>query len=249
MCQIKLIIYNVLQINVMEEFTISCFEEYHSIVQSHNATKYLFRGHSNVDWPLLPKVGRQEYTKGFTTNLTDKTILDSWKRYSEPHLSRKPVDDWDWLTLAQHHGLATRLLDWTKNPLVALYFATEQIHYEQDACVYILNFKDRSFVTEGVDPFKIGQSGIFYPKGLSARVINQRGCLSISHQPEVPFDELYNNYEFKKILIKRRSINNIRKVLEMYSVNEFTIYPDLDGLSKYLNRYVLDHKIGDLLGD
>jgi hypothetical protein len=152
----------------------------------------------------------------------------------------------DWLTLAQHHGLATRLLDWTKNPLVALYFATEQLQFEEDACVYILNFDDRSFVTQGVDPFSINSSGIFYPKGLSSRVINQRGCLSISHQPEVPFNRLYDGNEFKKIVIKREGIKTIRKILELYSINEHAIYPDLDGLSKYLNRFVLDHNIDDL---
>ncbi|MEX8546904.1 MAG: FRG domain-containing protein [Mucilaginibacter sp.] len=101
------------------------FLEFHNIIQKFSDSNFLFRGQSNSAWELIPKIGRPEYTKTVPKYLKEKDIIKSWSRYANHNLSNIPVDLWDWLSLGQHHGLGTRLLDWTKNPLVALYFATE----------------------------------------------------------------------------------------------------------------------------
>lgn len=96
----------------------------------------LFRG-QGVDKPLVPKIGRPEFHLAFDPQFgkggwrlqpsREQAILEEFKRISLPYLGDlPPSNDWEWLSLAQHHGLHTRLLDWTSNPLVALFFAVEK---------------------------------------------------------------------------------------------------------------------------
>jgi hypothetical protein len=92
---------------------------------------HFFRGVRRNDYDLIPKIGRltRPPTSGVRlspypiANVDEKKIFDRFKVAARPFLSIVPDNDWDWLALAQHHGLPTRLLDWTTNPLVGLYFA------------------------------------------------------------------------------------------------------------------------------
>ena len=107
-----------------------------------------YRGHADFSWELIPKVQRsftsssEEELFRKERNLTNDfqmraSVLPMAK--SRPKLS----EDASWLTLMQHYGLPTRLLDWTRSPLVALYFAVcEKSTWDKDgkdACVWVLN--------------------------------------------------------------------------------------------------------------
>jgi hypothetical protein len=67
-------------------------------------------------------------------------ILRNFARYSRPHFPTPPVNDWELLVVAQHHGLPTRLLDWTYSPLVAAHFATHQPEVDTDRTIWRLDW-------------------------------------------------------------------------------------------------------------
>lgn len=231
----------------MKELEISNFKEYHDIVEKYSGTNFAFRGHSNFDWQLIPKIGRPDYARTIPKILNEEFLLNAWMRYSSQLLIKHPLDNWDCLSMAQHHSLATRLLDWTKNPLVALFFATCNVELDKDAAVITLDFKNKVLKTNELDPFKLTSSGIFYPKGLTSRVVSQRGIFSISHKPTKSLETLLLDSTFIKIRIKRSAKENIQKNLEQYGVNEFSIYQDLDNLSNYLNRFMISKQIDEII--
>lgn len=224
----------------MKIIEINSFIEYHNFIKDFSSANFLFRGQQNSVWELIPKIGRKDFAKSVPSYFKEDFILNSWLRYSEQLITSKPKDRWDELTLAQHYGLATRLLDWTKNPLVALYFATCDFDKDVDGSVFIMNFKNETLKTDKLDPFDANQSGVFYPRGLSARVINQRGVFTLSHKPKNSLNKLLPNYEFIKLKIDKKSKKELQKQLELYGINEFSIYQDLDNLSNYLNRFIIN---------
>src|SRR5437763_1236156 len=104
----------------MAEPVIESFEDLHRLVDSHDST-IAYRGLRSAQYHLVPRIGRYPvYHPQWELD-----VLRIFKIYAWPHLKSAPQDEWELLAIAQHHGLPTRLLDWTRNPLVAAYFAVE----------------------------------------------------------------------------------------------------------------------------
>ena len=150
-------------------------------------------------------------------------------------MEKYPDNDWDWLAIAQHHGLATRLLDWTKNPFVATFFACLD-NLKKDGVIYYFSIKGMYDTDLKTNPFKIKKFDTFFPSGLAARIINQRGLFTISPNPTLSLEKEVE--DLKKIIISKKAKNDIINSLDYVGVNKLSLFQDLDNLSNYLNDYV-----------
>jgi FRG domain len=85
----------------------------------------VYRGSKSPAWPLLTSLDRLGGTSPAHTKAhLEEHILRNFLRYSRPFLAQNPANEWELLVTAQHHGLPTRLLDWSWSPLIAAHFAT-----------------------------------------------------------------------------------------------------------------------------
>lgn len=100
-------------------------------VESHRKravrTPIWFRGSTNKDYDLVPSLGRLPY------KLKNETaLINAFKQNAVPFVDQRPQSHWEWLFLARHHGVPTRLLDWTESPLIGLYFNRPAIQERQE---------------------------------------------------------------------------------------------------------------------
>lgn len=125
---------------------------------------YVYRGMWNKDFDLKTSLIRL----GGDYEQLEPHLLRNFKKYA--HNNASPGDSvWNWLAVAQHHGLPTRLLDWTYSPYVALHFATANIQeYHTDAAIWCVNYvKSNEFLPDKLrKAIKTEGSNVFTPEVL-----------------------------------------------------------------------------------
>jgi hypothetical protein len=189
-----------------------------------------FRGQV-FDWPLKPSLARDNVSEHERAKESECFV-----RLAEILLE---VNDWERATIAQHYGVPTRLIDWTENPLVGLYFATENNSFDNnDGVIWV--FEDKTAVAGEVASIRceIGPRQLNYPrpyrawkdlKNVIPRTFVQRGSLTSQPDLSVPFNEQKfdsNTQSIKKYLVPKRVKSHLRKKLNVLDICKKRLFPD-----------------------
>ena len=204
----------------MEEIRVDSWAELHEQLYagSWNDTlrlhrsNYAFRGRPLASEDLTTSLARL----GGDTKSIERPLLRQFRKYAAR--DEVPVDStWNWLALAQHHGLPTRLLDWTYSPYVALHFTTARSRaFEEDGAVWMVDYvrahelapralRDQLereganlFTTEMInavakdfgDLDALGDNFVVFvePPSFDERIVNQYALFSLTSQPDVSLD-------------------------------------------------------------
>ena len=216
--------------------------------------KLWFRGHAKTEFTLVPSVGRTHRYGGRVRQFdqtAERELLHRFRRRAypvDPNVAKAGYA----LFLARHHGLPTRVLDWTANALYALYFACTE-YCECDGQVWA--FRQRGY--KGVlDAFELVQQDerelfaseplrvkVVHPVFNSTRLVAQEGGFTLHSHPNTSLEDLAGREFAKGDLdieqlyrwpVRSRSKPALLQDLSGLGISHRSAFPDLDGIAKSL---------------
>ncbi len=257
----------------INEININSWQKYLNLTLSRDFVSWGFRGQADSSWQIQSTLSR--YLKNFNVHSDswehqEERIIRIFKRKAHHYLKNIPPDDdiMQWLSIMQHHGTPTRIIDFTWSPFVAAFFALHlatkesavwaiypAAFYYQDKIVLLdgnqiepgnfwpdkyATFKN-FFLTKNIPFVVLGE-----PDAMNDRLIAQSGTFAIPSVIDKPLEEILLNYpEADKLIVK--FILNTEKIRDeamsyfhVTNINESTLFPGIDGMARSL-AYELEY--------
>lgn len=203
--------------------------------------RWYYRGQTNARFGLVPKAGRGQYQ-----NEDDERMLRVWFRHALPHLRilNRSLNEWEKLAVAQHHGLVTRLLDWTFNPLVAAFFACVDsdggIDDGADGTIFAyFSSTEPIRIEEGQmpkSPFKLRGVRRVTPTPLVPRIASQGGIFTLHNPPNRDLAKAVpRGDQVRRFRIPGKAKQSLAAQLSHLGFNRLALFPDLDGAAAHVN--------------
>lgn len=251
--------------NGISEIRLDSWHEFFTLTTDSFATAsaFVFRGQTSYEWPLVSSIDRLEirYPKRKNLGGTNPEFFDRPPFTEEEHLSAfkrairgrrgpnpAPLPEDDYWALGQHHGLATPLLDWTRSPFVALFFA-----FEEEECfladgnwgepeyrgVYVLSTSTIEAVAkEGAPAVRI----LSPETDANYRLISQAALfIRMPRKTDLEgyvakhFAGHVHGATFTKVKIPNTDRDGCLVALNKMNINYMTLFPDIDGAAKHVN--------------
>ncbi len=252
----------------MKTIKIDDWSEFDEMVSSKHYRKWIYRGQSDFDWVLESSLHRafeeakaihllgNKHTKLLNKREHEKVMIDRFKRNAHLYLSHLPSDgdDLSWLSLMQHHGAPTRLLDFTFSAYIALFFALE--YKKCDAALYCINHHairggDEEYFTDRLEVYSRILDGemhsddqclfAFEPTFSSQRLLSQQGLLVATNTLKYTHEKIIDGYDIEEgNVLKIKIPASLRlsglKKLNQMNINSANIYHGIDGFCKSMRR-------------
>ena len=205
---------------------------------------WLFRGERNPNNPLRPRIGRPDSRKTISDGenrpydpTQEALMIDYFTRAARPHVRYEPKTRLEWLAIAQHHGMATRLLDWTESLLVAAFFAVWKAVSGDSPVVYAV--KDLPITDKDAkkqdDLDALEDGSVYYPPHISPNIAAQRSVFTVHRKP----DQIFVPAQMERLILghenPRTAPITYRLNLDACGINTASLFPDVHGLAEYIS--------------
>ena len=240
---------------------ITKWHDRHKMGTSDAHRRVWYRGHSDQAYVLWPGVSRSSFTASSAAIYgkdaeerrlnREREMLNEFRTFGATLLNPDAIVEVYFV--AQHFGMPTRLLDWTTNPLAALFFAVKGRNERKDGELLIMdapqllpNLPDvpRSIVPMR-HPYAVDAIGLSFwhepkvknrpavilpiqPDNQSGRIGQQSSCFTLHMHGAKP----YTNPTLDRVRIPGKAKPRILDELRRLNINEFSIYNDLDHLAQ-----------------